>query len=123
MVTGYASEGKALAKVDGKVIFIEGAVPGDTVDVFVSTNKKIGGKEGLPKFMSLLKKGYNLSAGTLVLVAAAKWQMLPYEKQLEYKQQEAEQNFKRIGKVDLPPLMPIVGSNAIKYYRNKLSLL
>lgn len=46
--------------------------------------------------------------------------MLPYEKQLQYKQQEVEQNFKRIGKVNLPPLMPIIGSDATKFYRNKL---
>ena len=46
--------------------------------------------------------------------------MLPYAKQLQYKQQEVEQNLKRIGKVDLPELMPIVGADDDKHYRNKL---
>lgn len=120
LVTGYASEGKALAKVDGKVIFIEGAVPGDTVDVFVSTNKKDWGEGRVTKIHEPSKERVQPFCRHFGTCGGCKWQMLPYEKQLEYKQQEAEQNFKRIGKVDLPPLMPIVGSNAIKYYRNKL---
>ena len=49
-----------------------------------------------------------------------KWQMLPYEKQLQYKRQEVAQNFKRIGKVELPDMLPIAGAGATKYYRNKL---
>ena len=40
LVTDYAAEGKAIAKQDGKVIFISGAVPGDTVDVVLTKNKK-----------------------------------------------------------------------------------
>src|SRR5678816_2384626 len=46
--------------------------------------------------------------------------MLPYAKQLEYKQQEVAQNFRRIGKIPLPEMMPIVGSDETVYYRNKL---
>ncbi|RYG39336.1 MAG: 23S rRNA (uracil(1939)-C(5))-methyltransferase RlmD, partial [Chitinophagaceae bacterium] len=49
-----------------------------------------------------------------------KWQMLPYEKQLQYKQEETEQNLKRIGKADLPRVMPILGSADTIFYRNKL---
>jgi 23S rRNA (uracil1939-C5)-methyltransferase len=49
-----------------------------------------------------------------------KWQMLPYAKQLQYKQQEAEQNLKRIGKIPLPEILPIIGADDDKYYRNKL---
>ena len=33
LIEHYAAEGKALARVDGKVIFVEGAVPGDIVDI------------------------------------------------------------------------------------------
>lgn len=119
-VTGYASEGKSLAKVDGKVIFIEGAVPGDVVDVFVSTNKKDWGEGRVTKIHEYSTERTTPFCKHFGICGGCKWQMLPYQKQLEYKQQEVEQNFKRIGKVDLPPLMPIVGSDATKYYRNKL---
>jgi 23S rRNA (uracil1939-C5)-methyltransferase len=120
LVTGYAAEGKSLARVDGKVIFIEGAVPGDVVDVFVSTNKKDYG-EGRATHIH----GYSTERTTpfcqhFGTCGGCKWQMLPYNKQLEYKQQEVTQNFRRIGKVELPEMMPIVGANDTVHYRNKL---
>ena len=119
-MTGYAAEGKSLARQDGKVIFIEGAVPGDVVDVFVSTNKKDYGEgkathihEYSPERTTPFCKHFGICGG-------CKWQMLPYAKQLEYKQQEVVQNFRRIGKVPLPEMMTIVGSDETIHYRNKL---
>ncbi len=119
-MTGYAAEGKSLAKIDGKVIFIEGAVPGDVVDVFVSTNKKDWGEGRATHFHELSKEREQPFCRHFGLCGGCKWQMLPYEKQLEYKQQEVAQNFRRIGKIDLPEMLPIVGADATKYYRNKL---
>jgi len=120
LVTGYAAEGKSVARQDGKVIFIEGAVPGDVVDVFVSTNKKDYG-EGKATFIHEYSPERTIPFckhfGTC---GGCKWQMLPYQKQLEYKQQEVTQNFRRIGKVELPGMMPIVGSDQTIHYRNKL---
>jgi 23S rRNA (uracil1939-C5)-methyltransferase len=46
--------------------------------------------------------------------------MLPYEKQLLYKQQEVEQQLRRIGKVAIPEIAPILGCDQTRYYRNKL---
>lgn len=129
LVTGYASEGKSLARVDarpddpdgrGKVIFIEGAVPGDVVDVFVSTNKKDWGEGRVTKFHTYSSERTQPFCQHFGLCGGCKWQMLPYEKQLEYKQQEVAQNFKRIGKMELPEMLPIIGSDATKHYRNKL---
>ncbi|MEO6548885.1 MAG: TRAM domain-containing protein, partial [Ferruginibacter sp.] len=120
LVTGYAAEGKSVARQDGKVIFIEGAVPGDVVDVFVSTNKKDYG-EGKAIFIHEYSKERTTPfCKHFGVCGGCKWQMLPYEKQLEYKQQEVAQNFRRIGKVALPEMMPILGSEDTRYYRNKL---
>ncbi len=119
-VTGYAAEGKSVARLDGKVYFIEGAVPGDVVDVFISTNKKDYG-EGKATFIheysSERTDPFCIHFGTC---GGCKWQMLPYQKQLEYKQQEVVQNFRRIGKVALPEMLPIIGSEDTIHYRNKL---
>jgi len=120
LVTGYAAEGKSLAKIDGKVIFIEGAVPGDIVDVFVSTNKKDWGEGRATHFHEFSKERAEPFCRHFGTCGGCKWQMLPYEKQLQYKQQEVAQNFKRIGKVELPDMLPIAGAGATKYYRNKL---
>lgn len=119
-VTGYAAEGKSLARKDGKVYFIEGAVPGDVVDVFISTNKKDFGEGKATRFYELSKERTTPFCMHFGTCGGCKWQMLPYPKQLEYKQQEVIQNFRRIGKVELPLMMPITGSDDTVYYRNKL---
>jgi len=120
LVTGYAAEGKSLARQDGKVIFIEGAVPGDVVDVFVSTNKKDYGEGKATHFHEYSTERTAPFCQHFGTCGGCKWQMLPYPKQLEYKQQEVAQNFRRIGKVELPEMMSIVGADNSIHYRNKL---
>lgn len=120
LVTGYAAEGKSIARQDGKVIFIEGAVPGDVVDVFVSTSKKDYGEGKATRFHEYSTERTIPFCKHFGICGGCKWQMLPYQKQLEYKQQEVIQNFRRIGKVELPEMMPIVGSDETIHYRNKL---
>ena len=120
LVTGYAAEGKSVARQDGKVIFIEGAVPGDVVDVFVSTNKKDYGEGKATHIHEYSKERVNPFCRHFGTCGGCKWQMLPYLKQLEYKQQEVVQNFRRIGKVQLPEMLPIAGSDDTIRYRNKL---
>ena len=119
-ITGYAAEGKSLGHSNGKVIFVSGTVPGDTADVLVTRNKKDwaeGRAINITGFSEDRIDPFCIHFGTC---GGCKWQMLSYDSQLRYKQQEAEQNFKRIGKVPLPPIMPIVGSSETIYYRNKL---
>ena len=120
IVTDYAAEGKALAKIDGKVIFISGAVPGDVIDVFLTKNKKDWAEARVIEIKQPSTERQVPFCKHFGLCGGCKWQMLPYAKQLQYKQQEVEQNLKRIGKVDLPELMPIVGADDDKHYRNKL---
>jgi 23S rRNA (uracil1939-C5)-methyltransferase len=119
-ITGYAAEGKAMAKHEGKVFFISGAVPGDKADILITKSKKDWG-EGVAKnirtFSAERQMPFCNHFGTC---GGCKWQMLPYKKQLEYKQQEATENLKRIGKVELATVMPIIGADDDKYYRNKL---
>jgi 23S rRNA (uracil1939-C5)-methyltransferase len=119
-VSGYAAEGKSLAKIDGKVYFIEGAVPGDVVDLMLTKNKKDWAEGKAVKFHKLSENRVEPFCKHFGICGGCKWQMLPYEKQLEYKQQEVVQNLRRIGKVDFPEIMPILGSDLTRYYRNKL---
>ncbi len=119
-ITDYAAEGKSLARVDGKVIFVSGVIPGDVADIQLGKSKKDWAEgraikivEHSPNRLTPFCKHFGNCGG-------CKWQMLPYEKQLEYKQQEAEQNLKRIGKIDIPEILPIIGSEKTTAYRNKL---
>ena len=119
-ITDYAAEGKALAKTDGKVVFISGAVPGDVADVLLTKNKKDWAEGRVLKIKSFSKDREEPFCEHFGVCGGCKWQMLPYAKQLEYKQQEVTQNLKRIGKVELPEIMPIIGGADTKHYRNKL---
>lgn len=120
LVTDYAAEGKALAKQEGKVIFISGAVPGDVADVLLTKNKKDWAEARVQQIKTYSKERVTPFCKHFGVCGGCKWQMLPYEKQLQYKQQEAEQNLKRIGKITLPQVLPIIGADDDKYYRNKL---
>ena len=119
-ITDYAAEGKSLVRHEGKVIFVSGAIPGDTVNIQIGKNKKDWAEgraikivEPSPDRLVPFCKHFGVCGG-------CKWQMLPYHKQLQFKQQEAEQNLKRIGKTNIPALLPIVGSDKTTEYRNKL---
>jgi 23S rRNA (uracil1939-C5)-methyltransferase len=120
LITDYAAEGKALARLDGKVIFISGAVPGDIADVLLTKNKKDWAEGRVLKIKEQSKERVTPFCKHFGICGGCKWQMLPYQKQLQYKQQEAEQNLRRIGKVDLPEILPIIGADDTEHYRNKL---
>jgi 23S rRNA (uracil1939-C5)-methyltransferase len=119
-VLDYAAEGKALARIDGKVIFIEGAVPGDIVDVTLGKNKKDWAEGKVAAFHSLSPDRVEPFCPHFGICGGCKWQMLPYDRQLSYKEREVIQNLTRLGKVELPEVQPIMGSEATRYYRNKL---
>ena len=92
-VSGYAAGGKSIAKLEGKVVFIEGAVPGDVVDVRLSKNKKDWAEGKAIRFRSYSSERTTPFCKHFGVCGGCKWQMLPYEKQLEYKFQEVEQQF------------------------------
>jgi 23S rRNA (uracil1939-C5)-methyltransferase len=119
-VLDYAAEGKAISRVEGKVIFIEGAVPGDVVDVQLSKNKKEWAEGKAIHFHEWSKDRVDAFCQHFGVCGGCKWQMLPYEKQLQYKQHEVEQHLRRIGKIALPPIEPIIGCTGDTHYRNKL---
>ncbi|RYY88167.1 MAG: 23S rRNA (uracil(1939)-C(5))-methyltransferase RlmD [Chitinophagaceae bacterium] len=119
-VEAYAAEGKSLARQDGKVIFIEGAVPGDVVDVRLGKSKKDWAEGQAVHFHQYAQERVAPFCQHFGVCGGCQWQMLPYHKQLEYKQQQVFDNLTRIGKIQLPPFEPIVGAPEDRFYRNKL---
>ena len=119
-VEDYAAEGKALGRTDGKVVFISGAVPGDVVDVQLSKNKKDWAEGRAVHFHHYSTDRVTPFCEHFGICGGCKWQMLPYEKQLQYKQNEVAQNLRRLGKIELPEILPIIGCDTIARYRNKL---
>ncbi|MBA3829232.1 MAG: 23S rRNA (uracil(1939)-C(5))-methyltransferase RlmD [Taibaiella sp.] len=120
-IDAYAAEGKSIAHLDdGKVLFVEGAIPGDVVNVRIVKDKKKWAEGKITQLVTPSEKRVIPFCQHFGLCGGCKWQMLPYPMQLEYKQQQVEDQLKRIGQIELPAMQPIAGSDADKYYRNKL---
>jgi 23S rRNA (uracil1939-C5)-methyltransferase len=120
LVEDYAAEGKSLARLEGKVIFIEQAVPGDLVDVQLTKNKKDWAEGRAVHFHAYSPDRVLPFCSHFGVCGGCQWQMLPYEKQLQFKQQQVADSLQRIGKVDLPAMLPIIGAPETRFYRNKL---
>lgn len=119
-ITDYAAEGKSLVRVEGKVIFVSGVIPGDVADIQLGKSKKDWAEGRAIKIVEPSNDRLTPFCKHFGNCGGCKWQMLPYEKQLQFKQQEATQNLKRIGKTDIPEILPIIGSAKTTGYRNKL---
>lgn len=120
-VIDAGAKGKAVAKApDGKVVFINNAVPGDIATV-QTTKQRSGYYEGtaidISKFSEKRTTPVCEHFGTC---GGCKWQHMAYEHQLFYKQKEVENNLKRLGKIQLPKVSPILGSKNEYFYRNKM---
>ena len=119
-ITGVAAEGKALVRINDIVTFVPNCVPGDVVDLQV-TKKKHSFMEA--KVLRVVKPSpvrCEARCKHFGVCGGCKWQILPYEEQIRYKQQQIVDNLTRIGKIELPEISPILGSKHIYEYRNKL---
>lgn len=119
-ITDVAAEGKALAKVDNLVIFVPYAVPGDVVDLQIKRKKHSYAEAEVIKFHKYSDKRSKPFCQHFGVCGGCKWQCLPYDEQIRYKQKQIHDNLTRIGKVELPEFMPILGSKHQTHYRNKL---
>ena len=120
LITDFAAEGKSIAKADDMVIFTTLAVPGDIVDLQI-TKKKKNFMEG--RVVNIRKKSEIRATPFCAhfgVCGGCKWQNLPYEKQIAYKQQQVADNLTRIGHLDLPEISPSIGSEKTQFYRNNL---
>jgi 23S rRNA (uracil1939-C5)-methyltransferase len=119
-VEDYAAEGKSIARVDGKVIFIEGVVPGDIVDLRLGKSKKDWAEAYVTAIRQYSPQRVEPFCSHFGVCGGCRWQMLPYPLQLQYKQKQVEDVLRRIGKVALPAITPILGAPQSTHYRNKI---
>lgn len=119
-IEGIAAEGKAIARVDNKVIFIPYAVPGDIVNLQVTRKKSHYAEATIASIIQPSPMRIQPFCKHFGVCGGCKWQSLPYEEQLKAKQQQVEDALTRIGKVPFPKILPIIGSKKTKAYRNKL---
>ena len=119
-ITGIAAEGKALTRIDDMVVFVPYCVPGDIVDLQVTKKKHSFMEARVERIVKPSEERCEAVCKHYGVCGGCKWQILPYPAQLRYKQQQVTDNLTRIGKVKLPEISPILGSEHIYAYRNKL---
>lgn len=120
-VTDAGAKGKAIGHApDGKVIFINNAVPGDVVDVQTTKKRKAYYEGTATNIHTLSRKRTQPQCQHFEVCGGCKWQHMDYQYQLEYKQQEVVNNLSRLGKIELPEVTSIAGSAEQYFYRNKM---
>ena len=119
-ITDVAAEGKALVRIDDLVVFVPFVIPGDIVDLQLTKKKHSYAEAEAVRILQPSKDRLEPFCPHFGVCGGCKWQMLPYELQLQAKQKQVMDALTRIGKVELPPCSPILGSKKIQEYRNKL---
>ena len=119
-VTGTADKGRAIGRdEEGKVVFVEGAVPGDVVDIKIFKAKK-GYSEGRAVFFHKYSTDrVEPFCEHFGVCGGCKWQNLDYEAQLRHKELNVSNAMSRIGKVKIGEILPIVPCLENRFYRNK----
>ena len=119
-IEDIGSEGKAIARTGEMVVFTTYAVPGDIVDLQVTKKRKKYAEGSVTKFHKYSEDRAKIFCEYFGVCGGCKWQILPYEKQLFYKEKQVKDQLQRIGKIELPELLPILSSEKNVFYRNKL---
>lgn len=119
-ITGVAAEGKSIARIDDMVVFIPYGAPGDIIDLKLDKKKKSYGEGHIAKMLKPSDIRIAPFCEHFGVCGGCKWQHLPYEYQLQCKQQQVVDALMRIAKVELPEISPILGSKRTTCYRNKL---
>lgn len=119
-ITDIGAEGKAIAKINDMVIFVPYAIPGDVVDLQVTRKRKRFQEARVTKTHEYSSDRVDAICEHYGICGGCKWQSLPYEKQLFYKHKQVVDQLTRLGKIELPEISPIIGSERTDFYRNKL---
>jgi len=119
-ITDIAAEGNALARVDNMVVFVPMLIPGDVVDIQVIRKRKKFLDGRAVRFHEYSSDRIKPRCSHFGICGGCKWQHLPYDLQLHYKEKQVKDNLTRIGKVELAGMNPIIGSGDEYLYRNKL---
>lgn len=119
-ISGIAAGGRGLGRHNGKVVFVDGAIPGDVVNARVKKDKRDYTESTLQEITSPSPFRETPRCIHFDDCGGCKWQYLNYEKQLEFKEQIVRDNFRHLGKVEVAEVQPILGAPEPYLYRNKM---
>lgn len=119
-ITDVAAEGNAIARVDNMVVFIPYGAPGDIADIKIDRKKHSYAEGHIDRLVTPSAIRVEPRCEHFGTCGGCRWQHLPYQFQIEAKQRQVKDALDRIAKIEYPGIMPILGSNSIYGYRNKM---
>ncbi|MBI2620516.1 MAG: class I SAM-dependent RNA methyltransferase, partial [Ignavibacteriales bacterium] len=119
-ISSSAFEGKSVGRIDGYVIFVDGAVPGDVVTATVLKAKKNYAEARVLEILTPSSLRSTPRCPSFGTCGGCKWQHVSYEAQLRFKQQHVQEAFERIGGFEALEVLPIIGADEQYFYRNKM---
>jgi len=119
-VESIGAEGKAIARYENRVIFIPLVIPGDVIDVKISKMRHSYWEGNMTRLVTPSPDRREPVCKYFGICGGCKWQMLPYEDQLRFKAKQVSDQLTRIGKLNLPDILPILRASSSEFYRNKM---
>ncbi len=119
-IENIGAEGKAVARAGNIVVFVKEALPGDVVDLQVFRKKGRYMEARVVRTHRYSDQRTEPFCSHFGICGGCRWQHLPYDRQLFYKQQQVEDAFRHIAGVEIPEIVPILASDPVTGYRNKL---
>ena len=119
-ITGVAAEGNSITRVNDLVVFVPYGAPGDVVNVKLDKKKHSYAEGHIESFVKPSEIRVEPRCEHFTICGGCRWQHLPYDYQIRCKQQQVQDALTRIAHIPLPEISPILGSDKIWEYRNKM---
>lgn len=119
-ILDVAAEGNSIARVNDFVVFVPFGAPGDIADVKIDRRKRSYAEGHIEKIVKPSDIRVEPRCEHFTVCGGCRWQHLPYGFQLECKQKQVRDAMERIAKIEIPEISPILGSENIYEYRNKM---
>lgn len=119
-IDSAGNDGRCVGRADDMVVFVDHVVPGDVVDAFVYRKKRRFAEARAIHFHKYSEFRVEAQCQHFGLCGGCKWQNLDYTKQVEFKRNHVIDCLTRLCKIELPEVLPCIGSDHQFYYRNKM---
>lgn len=119
-ITDVAAEGNSIARINELVTFVPFGAPGDIADIKIDRKKRNYAEGHIERMVTPSSLRVEPKCEHFTICGGCRWQHLPYDYQLQCKQRQVKDALDRIAKVKYPEISPIIGSEKIYGYRNKL---
>ena len=116
----FADKGKSIVRLDGLVVFVPGAVPGDEADIRIRRTKKKYAEADLESVVKKSELRTSPACRYFGSCGGCKWQHVDYAAQLEFKRQSVREAFEHTGGFESTEVRPVLAAADTYLYRNKM---